>query len=436
MRNCLGIAVLTLCCRAVGAQDAPAPIASLDSAWASIGRTYFDTALVNGAWRTAYDSIRRSLGDAPTDAAVRASIRKLIAVPNASHFALIPADALPSTSSPSTGTTPGTTGIEIRMIGDTAVVWRVAPGSAAERAGIRAGSTLTHVDTLAIDVVRSRLTQAFPDDRRKAALLAAAFANARMSGASGDTARFTLRVGRRRATPYALARTPLAGESTRFGNLPPIVVRTVVDSVQVRRGRRALNIPVLTFSAWFPVIAPALNQQLFALRSAPAVIIDLRGNPGGVVGMLGGVAGHFTDSAVNLGVMRGRGATLNLRSNPRLVSPTGEQVDVFSGPVAILVDPFTASTSEFFSAGMQALGRARIFGDTSAGQALPALMARLPNGDVLMHPIADHVDAGGRRVEGRGVVPDEVTPLSRRDLLDGRDAALDAARAWLARTLP
>ena len=152
--------------------------------------------------------------------------------------------------------------------------------------------------------------------------------------------------------------------------------------------------------------------------------------------MLGGVAGHFTDSAVNLGVMYGRGATLNLRSNPRLVSPTGDRVSVFSGPVAILVDPFTASTSEFFSAGMQALGRARIFGDTSAGQALPALMAKLPNGDVLMHPIADHEDAAGRRVEGRGVVPDVVTPLSRRDLLNGRDAALDAARAWLARTLP
>ena len=36
------------------------------------------------------------------------------------------------------------------------------------------------------------------------------------------------------------------------------------------------------------------------------------------------------------------------------------------------------------------------------------------------HPIADHEDAGGRRVEGTGVQPDVVTPLTRRDLAAGR----------------
>jgi hypothetical protein len=35
-------------------------------------------------------------------------------------------------------------------------------------------------------------------------------------------------------------------------------------------------------------------------------------------------------------------------------------------------------------------------------------------------------------VEGVGVQPDVVTPLTRTDLLAGRDAALEAARAWLA----
>jgi hypothetical protein len=52
----------------------------------------------------------------------------------------------------------------------------------------------------------------------------------------------------------------------------------------------------------------------------------------------------------------------------------------------------------------------------------------------LMHPIADHVDATGRRVEGVGIVPDKATPLRRRDLVNGRDAAMDAARAWLERS--
>jgi carboxyl-terminal processing protease len=147
------------------------------------------------------------------------------------------------------------------------------------------------------------------------------------------------------------------------------------------------------------------------------------------------VAGHFTDSIVSLGTMYGRGSTLHLRTNPRVVNGAGQRVPVISAPVAILVDDFSASATEFFSAGMQALGRARIFGVPTAGQSLPAAMFRLPSGDVLMHPIADHEDTNGRRVEGTGVTPDTHTPLTRTDLRAGRDAALDAARDWLARSI-
>jgi carboxyl-terminal processing protease len=82
---------------------------------------------------------------------------------------------------------------------------------------------------------------------------------------------------------------------------------------------------------------------------------------------------------------------------------------------------------------MQAIGRARIFGETSAGQALPAMATRLPTGDVLLHVTADLVAPDGRRVEGRGVVPDEPVPLRRAELLAGRDAALEAAVRWIER---
>ena len=40
-----------------------APIASFDSAWAAIGRTYWDAALLDGAWRVARDSLRTALAD-------------------------------------------------------------------------------------------------------------------------------------------------------------------------------------------------------------------------------------------------------------------------------------------------------------------------------------------------------------------------------------
>jgi carboxyl-terminal processing protease len=103
----------------------------------------------------------------------------------------------------------------------------------------------------------------------------------------------------------------------------------------------------------------------------------------------------------------------------------------FDGQVAVIIDELSASTTEILAAALQRLGRARVFGGPSAGQALPALLTRLPNGDRLMYVIGDFAGPGGTRVEGAGVVPDEPVPLSRAALLAGRDEALQAAFRWI-----
>jgi carboxyl-terminal processing protease len=82
---------------------------------------------------------------------------------------------------------------------------------------------------------------------------------------------------------------------------------------------------------------------------------------------------------------------------------------------------------------MQTTGRARIFGEATSGQALPAVVTRLPNGDALMHVIADFTAPDGTRIEGRGVVPDEPTPIARAALLAGDDPAIESAVRWASR---
>jgi carboxyl-terminal processing protease len=422
------------------AQDASlgervAPVVTFDSAWSAIARTYWDTTLLKGRWRVAHDSLRALAVTATDDADARRLIRALIEVPRQSHFVLLPRSAATESAAgasdegprPGGAPTPGTAGLELRMIGDTLVAWRVARGGAAARAGIAPGAIIRSIDGVATDSLRA-LARTSTTDRVQANRLVNILATRMVGGSVGDT--LCLRFD---ARDVRIVRTRLEGFATRFGNLPSLVVSTGGDSVTLR-GRTGRPAALITFSAWFPAIVPELDGRLFAARGAPGVILDLRGNPGGIVGMLAGVSGHFLDTAVALGTMRARGATIRFVANPRIVDRTGRRVEVIGAPLAILVDGFTGSTSEFFASGMQALGRARVFGVSSAGQALPALMSALPNGDVLMHVIADHEDAGGRRVEGDGVRPDEVTPLTRADLLAGRDAALEAARAWLART--
>jgi carboxyl-terminal processing protease len=68
------------------------------------------------------------------------------------------------------------------------------------------------------------------------------------------------------------------------------------------------------------------------------------------------------------------------------------------------------------------------------GQALPAVTKELPDGDVLLYAVGDFSTSTGRTLEGHGVVPDEVVPLSPEQLAAGRDSALDAALAWIDRT--
>ncbi|HYJ78857.1 MAG TPA: S41 family peptidase, partial [Longimicrobiaceae bacterium] len=219
-----------------------------------------------------------------------------------------------------------------------------------------------------------------------------------------------------------------AGTTTRLGNLPALAVRASHERVPLEGGAVA---GVIRFNYWFPVIAAELDRAVDALRDVDGIVIDLRGNPGGVGFMAPGFAGHFLERGDTLGTMTTRQGKLHFAANPRRVDTQARPVRPFAGPVAILTDALTASTSEIFAGGLQKLGRARVFGETSAGQALPAYARRLPDGDVMMHAVADLTGPGGERFEGAGVTPDVVAPPTREALLAGGDPALDAALHWI-----
>jgi carboxyl-terminal processing protease len=190
---------------------------------------------------------------------------------------------------------------------------------------------------------------------------------------------------------------------------------------------------VIAFNVWMAAVDARFQQAMDEFRTADGIIVDLRGNPGGLAAMLMGISGQFVAERKTLGVMKMREGELKFTANPRVVSASGARVEPYSGPLAILVDTMSGSASECFTGGMQSIGRARVFGQVSMGQALPALFDRLPNGDVLIHAYGDFVTATGTRLEGRGVIPDEVVPLRRDDLLAGRDRTLEAALAWVDR---
>jgi len=426
--------------RAAAEAAAAKPIASalavetFDTAWTRIRNLHFDSTFGGLDWNAVSTELRPRAAAAKTAGELRRLLSEMIARVGVSHYALIPLEYSESFDPRRKGGDPngtiGDAGLELRAVGDDIVVWRVAPEGPAAAAAIRPGTVVLEIDGFdPATGLRNRHSLATPHEQQLALTRLLYGANRLVQGTAGETVKLKLRSGGG-VNDVALTLRPTPGQLVKFGNLPPSMV-SVRQTVIAGGGEGDGCVGLISFTSWMAPIAAAIDRAVDAVRHCEGVIIDLRGNPGGVGGMVMGIGGHFVDSVKPLGTMKTRGNELRFVVNPRRVDPQNRPVAVYAGPLAILVDAMTASTSEIFAAGMQAIGRARVFGELSAGQALPALASKLPNGDVLLHAIADYLVVDGTRIEGRGVVPDQAVPLSIEDLAAGRDAPLQAAIAWI-----
>ena len=431
-------AALAACAPAPG--PAPAPIdpalalATFDSAWSRIHNTYYDTTFKGMSWTGVRDELRPRVEAARTEGEVRAVIREMLERIGDSHFALIPrqaADALDPDAIRSGDGVPADAGVELRVVDGAVTVFRVTDGGPAEVAGVRPGWILTGAGGWEAAPALEALAALDNDAARRGAEMELAMgAAARLRGREGSTVAARFVDGAGAAVERAIALRPVPGEPVRFGNLPTVFVE--VEHERIGTGSDCVG--VVRFNIWMPQIREGFGRAVDELAGCRGMIVDLRGNPGGAGGLAMGVAGAFLDETVPFGVMRTRQQDLRFVSIPRRVTQDARPTRPFTGPLAILVDGHSASTSEIFAAGMQAIGRARVFGETSPGMALPAMMLRLPNQDVLYHAFADFTDPRGVRIEGRGAVPDQPVPLTRADLLAGRDRAQEAAIEWIRST--
>lgn len=407
---------------------APAtPLDTFDAVWRVLRANYVAETASRLDWDALRAELRPRAERATTDAEVRGIVREMLDRVGQSHFAILPAPVASAISS--AGVRPedvGTLGFDVRLLDQALVVTRTDPQGPAAKAGVHAGWTLTRVGSRAVDAALTSLGEAPPNVR---GFRAWALGTALLRGQAGEDADLGFLDASGTPVSRRLVRAPERGQPVKLGHLPTLFAR--LDDWRVERAGRAIG--VIEFNVWMTPVSRQFDQAMDRLRDTSGIVIDLRGNPGGVLTMVMGLSGHFVSESQTLGTITTRDSSLNLMTNPRLVDTEGRAVKAFAGPVAILVDSGSYSASEIFSGGMQAIGRARIFGAQTAGGALPAVLERLPGGDVLQYAIGDFVTANGQRIEGRGIVPDQVVAPSREDLLAGRDAVLDAALDWIAK---
>jgi carboxyl-terminal processing protease len=399
---------------------------TFDTVFKIVRDTNFDPSFDPAKWDALGRELRPKAVSAATPGELRAILRDMLGRLGLSHFAVIPATPDSPSDHPSGGSEPG---FDVRLIDRQLVVSSVDPDGGAAAAGVHAGWIVDRIDGTSVSKLMADIAEGTP--ARIAQLEAWRLAVARLRGESGSRVDVGFVDGNGASVDRSIERHPEHGTPVTVGSLPTMYVRVNSGLQSTPGGHKA---GVIRFNVWMAAVDAPFAKAVDQFRGADGIVIDLRGNPGGLAGMIIGIAGHFLSEPAVLGVMKTKdGTELRFPANPRFVDADGKRVDPYAGPLAIIVDGMTGSASECFTGGLQSLGRARVFGETSMGQALPALFDTLPNGDVFIHAWGDFVTGTGVRIEGRGVVPDEPVALTRAALLGGRDAPMDAALAWIDR---
>ena len=470
----------------------PQAYETFDVVWETIETRHFDPEHNGVDWDAVRLEYRPLVEDTRSEAEVRGVLSRMISELGQSHFVIIPGadetddamdvdlqedagstesidstdtdtdtDTASETTSTSTPELPrpttseddategdlGNTGIRLDWADDEPTVVFVREGSTGDQAGVRSGWRLQEIDgrdpAARIAAVREAAREA---DSAIANFEAVQMLNGSMMGLVGDSRTFTFLDGDDETTEVELGFAGEPGVPVKFGNLPAVTTRCtsrVLSREELEAFGAALvdgeptpRIVLLTFNIWmFPIMQP-IAAAVDAHRDADGFIIDLRGNPGGVGGLSMGVAGQFMDEPASLGDMITRDTTMHFRVNPQRSTPDGRIVKPYAGPLAIVIDNASASTSEIFAAGLQQLDRATVIGRNSAGAALPALVINLPNGDRFMYAMANFTGPAGTSIEGGGVKPDLEVALTRDELLEVGDPDLATAVEWILDTEP
>lgn len=145
-------------------------------------------------------------------------------------------------------------------------------------------------------------------------------------------------------------------------------------------------------------------------RDVAGIVLDLRGNPGGLLSAAVDSASQFLAEGVVANVIDGEGKYTALR-----VKPGGLATEL---PLIVLVDEGSASASEILAGALQDHGRAKLAGSTTFGKGSVGTIRQLRDGSALCVTIARWLTPGGKPIEGVGLTPDFVIELEGSDLVD------------------
>jgi len=375
-----------------------------DDVWETILERYYDPTFQGIDWQAKRAAFRPAAARAANTHEFYEVLRQMIASLKDAHTRVYSPDEKFDWWSPRFVTV----GLTVREVQGAPTVIHIEPGSAAAKSEIQPGDVIAGIDNVPVaDFIAQRMRSTGPADRfRTVATL--------FDGAAGTTVKVSW--------------------TTRNGKQKSVILQRYWSQRQLGfNNQRKGKIAVLRIDAFTQSVALDFSKMLpEVLQDAEGIILDLRGNGGGDAEAMADVASLFLDDGTNLGKFADRsGASFELQTfSKRLWRIPGLLPTKL--PLVVLTSENTSSAAEILAAALQMKRRAHVIGTETCGCVL-AIRNRhpLPDGGVLDVSEFDYRTAGGVRLEGAGVKPDNIIVLTRADIYSRHDRTLERAKDLL-----
>lgn len=287
-------------------------------------------------------------------------------------------------------------GIEIKSVDDALLLVHVIPGSPAATAGLRTGERILAVD--------GRSTKGVTTDGAASLL----------QGEEGSVCMLTVAADDGETRDIRVRRAHV--------EVPSIENAKVLDP--------ATGVAYLKLACFQKTTARDLDTALWQLHNAgmKSLIIDLRGNPGGLLTAAVEIADRFVASGT---IVSTRG-----RSPQEDFNYTAHRVGTWQLPLVVLVDGDSASASEIFAAAIQDNRRGTIVGRRSYGKGsvqgiFPLNLTGLGDSGGVRLTTAKFYGPSGRPISGAGVTPEVVVQRTAKPVAETGKVPSDAEDADL-----
>ncbi len=306
-------------------------------------------------------------------------------------------------------------GWRAQMIGDQCYVTKVKPGSDAEKQGLKPGDQVAAI--MGVQPTRDIL--------HKLMLLLNALRPQpviRMAVLSQN--------GEQRTLDIQAAIKPTRHEINSYSDIMDEIRKGERYSELYDRKSAEVEGNIVVWKLYdFDMFEKGADAVIDKARKGKALILDLRGNPGGSVHAVDRMIADFFEHDVKVAEPRGRKKFPDVKSVAK-----GRGDKAYSGKLLVLVDSNSASASEILARVVQLEGRGTIIGDRSAGAVMMSEQQGAWHGVVDTQvfygtsiTVADLTMKDGASLEKVGVTPDVSLLPTAEDLAAGRDPALAKA---------